>query len=254
MRISGRLQGADPDSRSCAGPPNLGGQSGHVRELLIAPIPGAHADFVFTALRLPTIVDHRERPVCTRRRQLDDVLGVGEDCLRAVLPIDPVPVVATIDGLRRKPRVRAHLATEGVNGGERGFPRMAGAAGDFANVEDALAELHADASASHVRPQTDALRVDLPEAERARSRAHAIRMSERSILRREVPGHDAIGYPAAPLEGSVAPLPCVAKDEAGGVPSGSPTPGEPRAGENPPGHFGKGGAPQTSDRSNQLAR
>jgi len=42
--------------------------------------------------------------------------------------------------------------------------------------KDALAELHADASASHVRPQTDALRVDLPEAERARSRAHAIRM------------------------------------------------------------------------------
>src|SRR2546426_4206781 len=219
MRISGRLQGADPDSRSCAGPPNLGGQSGHVGELLVAPIPDAHADFVFAAPRLPTIVDHRERPVCTRRRELDDVLSVGEDCLRAVLPVDPVPIVATIDGLWRKPRVRAHLATERVNGGERGFPRTAGAAGDFANVEDALAELHADASASHVRPQADALRVDLPEAERSRSRADAIRMGERfpvrRIVRREVPGHDAIRYPATPLEVSVAPLPCVAENEVG---------------------------------------
>src|SRR2546426_4841493 len=223
MRISGRLQGADPDSRSCAGPPNLGGQSGHVGKLLIAAIPGAHADFVFAAHRLPTIVDHRERPVCTRGRELDDVLSVGEDCLRAVLPVDPVPIVATIDGLWRKPRVRAHLATERVNGGERGFARTAGAAGDFANVEDALAELHADTSASHVRPQADALHVDLPEAERSRSRTHAIRMGERSIVRREVPGHDAIRYPATPLEVSVAPLPCVAKDEAGVVHSGSPT-------------------------------
>src|SRR5439155_25105074 len=178
------------------------------RELLVAPIPGAHAGFVFAAPRLPAIVGHRERPVCTRRRQLDDVLGVDEDCLRAVLPIDPVPVVATIDGVRRKPRVRTHLATEGVNGGERGFPRTAGAAGDFANVEDALAELHADASAAHVRPQADALLVDLPEAERSRSCTHAIRMGERSILRREVPGHHAIRYPATPLEVSVAPLPC----------------------------------------------
>src|SRR5205807_4816027 len=161
--------------------------------------------------------------VCTCRRELDDVLGVGEDCLRAVLPVDPVPIVATIDGLWRKPRVRTHLATEGVNGGERWFPRTAGAAGDFANVEDALAELHADASASHVRPQTDALRVDLPEAERARSRAHAIRMSERSILRREVPGHHPIRYPATPLEVSVAPLPCIAKDESSVAHSGSPT-------------------------------
>src|SRR3989441_5855203 len=100
---------------------------------------------------------------------------------------------------------------------------MAGAAGDFANVEDALPELHADASAAHVRPQTDALHVDLPEAERSRSRTHAIRMGERSIVRREVPGHDAIGYPPTPLEVSVAPLPCVAQDEATVVHSGSPT-------------------------------
>src|SRR5207302_10019844 len=99
--ISGRLQGADPDSRSRAGPPNLGGQSGHVGELLVTPIPGAHADFVFAAPRLPTIVDHRERPVCTRWRELDDVLGVGKYCRRAVLPVGPVPVVAAIDGLRR---------------------------------------------------------------------------------------------------------------------------------------------------------
>src|SRR5881409_325449 len=141
MRISGRLQRADPDSRSRAGAPNLGGQSGHVGELLVSPIPGAHVGFVFPALRLPTIIDHREWPVWRRGRELDDVLGVDEDCLRAVLPIDPVPVVATIDGLWRKPRVRTHLATEGVNGGERGFPRTAGAAGDFANVEDALTEL-----------------------------------------------------------------------------------------------------------------
>src|SRR5947209_17591902 len=105
MRISGRLQRADPDSRSRASPPNLGGQSGHVWELLVAPIPDSHADFVFAAPRLPTIVDHRERPVCTRRRELDDVLGVGEDCLRAVLPIDPVPIVATIHGLRQTPWV-----------------------------------------------------------------------------------------------------------------------------------------------------
>src|SRR3989442_15432182 len=125
--MCGRLQGAETDSRSRAGSPNLGGQSGHVRELLVAPIPCAHAAFIFASLRLPTIVNHRERAVGNRRRELDDVLRVNEDCRRAILPVSPVPVVAAIDGLRWKPRIRTHLAAKGVNGGERGFPPTASA-------------------------------------------------------------------------------------------------------------------------------
>jgi hypothetical protein len=41
--------------------------------------------FVFAALALSTVIDHREWPVWTRRRDLDDVPGVLEDCLNAVL-------------------------------------------------------------------------------------------------------------------------------------------------------------------------
>src|SRR5207245_2056776 len=87
----------------------------------------------------------------------------------------------------------------------------------------------------------------------SRCRANAIRMGERSIVRREVPGHDAIRYPATPLEVSVAPLPCVAKDEAGVVHSGSPTEVQPRDGNGARGQLDTERAREISARHDDLA-
>jgi hypothetical protein len=177
-------------------------------------VPGANAELVFAADRLPSIIDHDEWPVVSRRRELDDVMGVREHRVGAVLSVGPIPIVASIYGLARKPRVGAHLAAKRVNGGERRLTLVARATDDVAHVEDALSELDADATAPHVGPEADALRIDLPEAERSCPGADAVRMSDRAVVRGEIPRHDAVGRPAAPLEISVRAFPRVAENEA----------------------------------------
>src|SRR5437773_12419683 len=82
-------------------------------------------------------------------------------------------------------------------------------------------------------------------------------MGERSPLRRnvrrEVPGHHAIRYPATPLEVSVAPLPCVAEDEAGVVHSSSPTQVQPLDGDGRRGQVDTEPARQIRDRPDAPA-
>jgi hypothetical protein len=107
----------------------------------------------------------------------------------------------------------AHLATECVDSRKCGFAIVTGAADDVAHIEHARSELHAGTAAPHIGPETDSLGIDLPETQRARARAHAVRVCERSIIRREVPWHDAVGRPSAPLEVPVTALPRVAEYE-----------------------------------------
>src|SRR5207245_1094136 len=82
--------------------------------------------------------------------------------------------------------------------------RPARSADDLTDGKHAWAELHPHAAAAHVGPEADALRIDVPEAERARSRAYSVQMRALAVPRRDIPGHDAIGHEAAPLEVAVA--------------------------------------------------
>src|SRR5437660_12006399 len=91
---------------------------------------------------------------------------------------------------------------------------MTGAANDIADIELAIGQLHADAAAAHIGPETDASRIGLPMTKRASASADAVRVRERAVVRGEVPGHDAIGNPGSPLEISVGALPGVTEDEA----------------------------------------
>ena len=119
-----------------------------------------------------------------------------------------------VDRLRRQPRRRAHLRAEGMQCRERRLARPVRPADDVAHVEQTLTKAHADPAAPHIGPETHALGIDLPEAERGRTGAHAVRVSDGAIGGRDIPGHDAVGRPAAPLEITVAALPRVAEDEA----------------------------------------
>ncbi len=192
----------------------------HVRELLVAAIPRADARLGLSSLRLPAVVDHRERPIRTRRREFDDVLGVGEDGGGAVLAVRPVPVVAAVDGLRRHPGGRAHLPAERVDGREGRLARATRRDTTSHTFSTRAPSSTPDAAAAHVRPQADALRIGLPEAERVRARAHAVRVRHAPVGRREVPGHDAVGNEAAPFEVSVAALPRIAERSGGRRPVG----------------------------------
>ena len=190
------------------------GQTRHVGELLVAAIPrarrplcpfrapGCHPSSITANGRLAPAGD--SSTMCC---------ASASDRVGAVLAVRPVPVVASVDRLRRQPRIRAHLPAERVNRGERRFARTTARDTDVAHVERALAELHAGAATPHVGPEADALRVDMPEAECARAGANAVRVRERAVMRREVPRHDAIGHPRPPLEIAVPALPCVAEDQ-----------------------------------------
>src|SRR5207249_10193831 len=100
---------AYPNARARPGPLDLSGESRHVGELLVAPVPGADACLVRTAVGLPAVVDHGERPVGVGRGELHDMPRVGEHGRRAVVAVDPVPVVAAVDRLRGKPGTGTHL-------------------------------------------------------------------------------------------------------------------------------------------------
>src|SRR6185436_9343725 len=214
--VGQRLQRTDPDARSRTDPSNVAGEPRHVRELLVATIPGTNAGLVLASNRLPPVVNHRERTIRAWRRQIDNVLGVDKNRRGAVLSVDPVPIVAAVDGLRRQTRALAHHTGEGVNRREGGLAIAARSAHHVADAENAFAQLHAGAAATHVRRESDALRIDLPGAERLRPCANTVRVRERSVVGRHVPGHDAVRHPSPPLEIAVATFPCVADDEASG--------------------------------------
>jgi len=100
-------------------------------------IPRADARFVFAAHRLPSVVDHRERPIASGRRKFDDVLRIGDDGLRAILAVRPIPIVAAVNRLDGHARIRARLPAKRVNRGERGFIRAARTGNNVADVERA---------------------------------------------------------------------------------------------------------------------
>lgn len=142
--------------------------------------------------------------------------------LGAVLSVGPIRIVASVHRPRGKSRIGAHLPTERMDGGECRFSGTSGTTYDIANVEHPFAELNTDRAAADVCPETDALRIDLPEAERPRAGAHAVRVRERSIIRGDIPRHDAVRDPSAPFEISITSLPRVADDEARVAHSASP--------------------------------
>src|SRR5439155_16305154 len=75
------------------------------------------------------------------------------------------------------------------------------------------AELYPDAAAAHIGPETDALRVHAPKAERARTCAHSVHMRALAVPGGDIPGHHAIGNEAAPLQIAVAALPRVSEQQ-----------------------------------------
>src|SRR4029079_5796730 len=125
-----------------------------------------------------------------------------------------VPIVTTIYGRSGHPWFGTHHSAERAQGSECRFAFTARAADYVAHVERSLAKLQSGSSTANVRPQTHALRVDLPEAECGSPRSHAVGRRSDAVGRRGVPGHDAIGRPAAPLEVAVRALPSVAENEA----------------------------------------
>src|SRR6185437_9891641 len=141
------------------------------------------------------------------------VPGIDAHGIGAVLPIRPVPVVASINWLRRETRGWTHLATECVKSGKRRLTLLTTATRNVADVESAFAELHTGGTTPNIRAQTDAVFVDLPEAERVGARMNSVCIRALSVVRREIPRHDAIGDPSTPLEISVCSLPRVAQNE-----------------------------------------
>ena len=158
-RVGRRLQRTNPDARPRAGASDRRRRGrGMSRKLLVAAIPRADAGLVRAALRLPAVVDHRERPVRARRRQLDDVLRVGEHGRRRCSCRRPntsrccrTPAAPAGAGWRTSARQNACSA---ANADSPACP----ARETTSQTSSARSpSCDADAAAAHVGPEADAL-------------------------------------------------------------------------------------------------
>src|SRR5258708_332731 len=91
---------------------------------------------------------------------------------------------------------------------EGGFSVPPGTADDVADVKHPIAELDAG--------------VEVPETERAATRADAIGVRRAAVERGQIPGHGAVWHDPAPFEIAVAALPRIAEHELDGVRRAAP--------------------------------
>jgi len=131
--------------------------------------------------------------------------------MRAVA-VGVIPVVPAVYRLGRKQRAVAQRRAQPARRGEGGLLRAAGEPNDRADGQRAGAEADAGVAASGIQRQGEALRVQLPAAERRGTGLDAdADDAPIRALREEIPRHRPLRRESAPLEVAVPAFPMVAK-------------------------------------------
>ncbi len=199
VRVCVGLQRPDPDARARSLPFYRGCEVGHA---------GKRRGAI-----LPSVVDDRERLRTASRNQANCDVGHVEKHLPAVVAVGVIPVVDAPEGTFRGARERTHAAAEGAQSGHGFFAIVALAGNDGGDMQGALPQLDSVAAVADAHPERDAFGIDLPEAQGAGARFHAVPVEGVAVVGGEIPGHGALGFHGAPAQGSIAALPVVAETE-----------------------------------------
>ena len=209
-----REQRAQPDAGADVQGADAVGEGAHVGIVGVGGVPRA-AVVAAAVLDLPAVVDDHEGAVGQALAPAGDAGGVGEDVLGGADAVGIVPVVAAVDGRFGQAGCGAQQAHQAAGGGEGGLACVGGELADGAQFKRA-AHLHAHAAAAGVQGEGDALRVDLPPAQRVGAGAHARAAGLSAVVVQEEPRQHALGHEIAPFQVAVAALPVVAQHAARG--------------------------------------